>query len=384
MTRMASTSVGCHWLCTGAGDVAAAAPVSTVAYRASGSIGWLLSTLTRLLKKSIICALLGSLASVIPPARAQAPAERAAARAIWTWEAATYAMLESPPMADEALDFLQRKRITVVYLYADAYQRRNLVAGQPQLYRIFIRNAHARGIRVYALLGSWYLSTERYVLPRHQRKAVTMLQRVLDYNAASAPAERFDGVNYDIEPHLLDEWEDSTRLRLLHGFLDMTAAMLEARRKSGQALDIGPAMPFWWDTISLEWRGVRKPVSEHVADLTDYIALMDYRNRAEGRDSILSHAQDEMEYADRIGKRVVIGLEFNPGEPAKLSFHGMSEAAFEREADIVKRTYRARPGFNGFAFHHYRGYRSFVGEPIPPDAGRARKSTPQRTTGSKD
>ncbi len=312
----------------------------------------------RLAMQLALCALL----ALATNACAQEPQ---ASRAMWTWEGPSYAMLESPAVADDALAFLQRKRVNVVYLYADAFQRRNLVEQQPQLYRAFIRNAHARGIRVHALLGSWYLHTERYVLPRHQRKAVAMLQRVLDYNAAAAPAERFDGVNYDIEPHLLDEWEDATRPRLLRGFLDMTAAMMEARRKSGQTLAIGPAMPFWWDGIALEWRGVRKPVSEHVADLTDYIALMDYRNRAEGRDSILSHAQDEMDYASRTGKRVVIGLEFNPAEPAKLSFHGTGEAAFEREAGKVEDAYRGRPAFDGFVFHHYLGYRRFVGEALP-------------------
>lgn len=317
----------------------------------------------RLALQLALCALL----ALANNACAQQPQAAHAPRAVWTWEGPSYAMLESPAVADEALAFLQRKRVNVVYLYADAFQRRNLIEQQPQLYRTFIRRAHARGIRVYALLGSWYLSTERYVLPRHQRKAVAMLQRVLDYNAGAAPAERFDGVNYDIEPHLLDEWEDATRPRLLHGFLDMTAAMIEARRKSGQTLEIGPAMPFWWDGIALEWRGVRKPVSEHVADLTDYVALMDYRNRAEGGDSILSHAQDEMDYAERIGKRVVIGLEFNPGEPAKLSFHGMSERAFEREAGKVEAAYRKRPAFDGFVFHHYLGYRRFVAE-LPPSA----------------
>ncbi|TLX22500.1 hypothetical protein [Thermomonas fusca] len=315
----------------------------------------------RLATQLALCALL----ALATNACAQEPATVPAPRAVWTWEGPSYAMLESPAAADEALAFLQRKRVNVVYLYADAFERRNLIEQQPQLYRAFIRRAHVRGIRVYALLGSWYLHTERYVLPRHQRKAVAMLQRVLDYNAAAAPAERFDGVNYDIEPHLLDEWEDATRPRLLLGFLDMTAAMMEARRKSGQTLEIGPAMPFWWDGIALEWRGVRKPVSEHVADLTDYIALMDYRNRAEGRDSILSHAQAEMDYASRIGKRVVIGLEFNPGEPAKLSFHGMPEAAFEREAGKVEDAYRGRPAFAGFVFHHYLGYRRFVGDPVP-------------------
>lgn len=313
--------------------------------------------------------LLAVLLALAGGATAQAPEARTAGghapRAVWTWERPSYSMLESPQVAAEALAFLQRKRIDTLYLYADAYQGRNLLVQQPERYRGLIRAAHARGIRVYALLGSWYLHTERYVLPRQQHKAVAMLQRVLDYNAAAPADARFDGVNYDIEPHLLDEWEDATRPRMLRGFLDMTAAMMEARRKSGQVLPVGPAMPFWWDGISLEWRGARKQVSEHVIDLTDYVALMDYRNFAEGRDSILSHAASEMAYADHVGKRVVIGLEFNPGEPAKLSFHGMDEAAFEAEAGKVEAAYRGRPAFAGFVFHHYEGYRRFVGEPVP-------------------
>lgn len=61
-----------------------------------------------------------------------------------------------------------------------------------------------------------------------------------------------------------------------------------------------------------------------------------------------------MAYADRTGKRLVIGLEFNPGEPAKPSFHGMDEA-----------TYGGRHAFDGFVFHHYEGYRRFVGASVP-------------------
>ncbi|WP_256645994.1 hypothetical protein [Thermomonas paludicola] len=319
----------------------------------SGAAGWVLAGLL------LAAAARGQTPPHTPATAMPAP------RAVWNWEAPSYAMVESPQMADESFAFLQRKRIGIVYLYADAFDRRNLIRQQPQRYREFIRAAHAHGIQVYALLGSWYLHSERYVLPRHQRKAVAMLQRVLDYNAAAAPDARFDGVNYDIEPHLLDAWEDATRPRLLRGFLDMSAAMMEAKRRSGQTLPVGPAMPFWWDGIELEWHGTRKPVSEHVIDLTDYVALMDYRNHADGRDSILSHAEDELAYADKVGKRVVIGLEFNPGEPAKLSFHGMDEAAFEREAGKVEVALSRRPAFAGFVFHHYVGYRRFVGQPVP-------------------
>ncbi|SHF06972.1 hypothetical protein [Thermomonas hydrothermalis] len=295
------------------------------------------------------------------PVWAQVPAPRA----VWVWEEDTGAMLESPQVADEALAFLQRKRIGTMYLYADAYQGRNLLVQQPARYHTLIRAAHARGIRVYALLGSWHLHTERYVLPWYRQRAVAMLQRVLDYNQAAPDDARFDGVNYDIEPHVLDRWNDRSRERLLRGFLDMTAAMVAARDRSGQRLPIGPAMPFWWDGITLDWRGVRGPVSAHVIAMTDYVALMDYRNRAAGRDSILSHAEDELAQAKAAGKTLLIGLDFNPGEPAKLSFYGMDEAAFEHEAAQVEAALHGHPAFAGFVFHHYAGYRRFVGEPVP-------------------
>lgn len=311
------------------------------------------------------------LALCLSPATAAVAAANApqAPRAVWIWEQPSYAMLDSTHVADEALRFFHDARIGILYLYADAYAGRQPIVEQPQHYRTFIRNAHARGIRVHALLGSWYLHTERYVLPEQQLRAVAMLQRVLDYNAAAAPDERFDGVNYDIEPHRMDEWNDASRAELLRGFLDMSTAMMAAKRKSGQALPIGPSMPFWWDGIELDWHGARKPVSQHVLDTVDDAALMDYRNRAEGGDGILAHAQDEMDYAERIGKRVEIGLEFNPAEPAKLSFHGMTPAAFEAEARKVEAAYRAQPAFAGFVLHHYLGYRCFVGQPPPgPDA----------------
>ena len=298
-------------------------------------------------------------------ASAQGSAAPPAPRAVWTWERPSTALVESPSVAAEALAFLRRKQITALYLYADEFEGRHRLRAAPQRYRDFIRAAHASGIRVYALLGSWYLHTERYVLPAHQLEAVAMLQPVLDYNAAAAPEDRFDGVNYDIEPHLLDAWSDATRPELLRGFLDMTAAMMAAKRRAGQSLPIGPAIPFWWDGIVLDWRGVSKPVSEHIIDLTDYVALMDYRNHADGNDSILSHARNEMAYADRVGKSVQIGLELNPTRPAKLTFHGMSEAVFEREAARVEAAYGMCPAFGGFVLHHYEGYRRFVGEPAP-------------------
>jgi hypothetical protein len=304
------------------------------------------------------------LAAAMPAGAADAspsPSPSAAGpRAIWTWEAESYAMLESEGTAAQGIAFLQSKAIGAVYLYADAWRGRNLIAAEPQRYRRLLRRMHAAGIKVYALLGSGYLNTERYVLPRHREEALAMLTRVLDYNRAAAPEERFDGVNLDIEPHILAEWP-ARKMELLAGFLDMSEALMRAKALSGQDVQVGPAIPFWLDGIELEWKGRRKPVSQHVQDVYDYVALMDYRDHAEGGDGLISHAMDELRYGEAIGRPVLIGVETMPNEIKKVSFHHLHEPDLERELADTSRGVGGMRSFGGFVVHHYAAYRRWLG-----------------------
>ncbi|MES2900665.1 MAG: hypothetical protein V4723_13135 [Pseudomonadota bacterium] len=285
-----------------------------------------------------------------------------APRAIWTWEQESYAMLEQEAAAESAITFLKAKGIRTIYLYADAFEGRNLIVSHPELYRAFLRKLRKSGMQAHALLGSAYLNTERYVLPARRADALAMVHRVLVYNAASAPEERFEGINLDIEPHLLDEW-DKERMVLLKHFLDMSADIMDLKRKYKQTLQIGPAIPFWWDNIPMVWRGKRKHVSEHTQDLYDYVALMAYRDRAEGGDGIIAHAEKELAYGKAIGRSVMVGIETTPNEIQKVSFDHLKEADMERELGIAERSFRGRNAFAGFVFHHYRGYRRWLERP---------------------
>ena len=78
-------------------------------------------------------------------------------------------------------------------------------------------------------------------------------------------------------------------------------------------------------------------------------------------------AEARLQVVREAERYAVVVTRNGPGEPAKLSFHGMTEAAFEREADTVEAAYGKRRAFDGFVFHHYLGYRRFVGD-LPPDA----------------
>lgn len=303
------------------------------------------------------------LALWLPAALGATPA---APRAVWIWEQESYAMVESAAAAERAFDFLRRRDVGTLYLYADAWRGRNLIVDAPDAYRDFIARAHRKGFQVYALLGSAELRTEEYVLPGRRRQALAMLQRVLDYNAAAATAARFDGVNYDIEPHLLDAW-DTRKSELLHDYVALTAAFMAARRASGQTLAVGPAMPFWYDGTQVTWQGRTRPMSEHVIELCDYVALMDYRNQAEGRDGIIAHAASEMRHAAEVGKQVVIGLEIGPSEPSKVTFQHLREADLARAIDQTTRAYQDNPAFAGFVLHHYQRYVEWVDAQRTPD-----------------
>ncbi|HEX9474141.1 MAG TPA: hypothetical protein VF931_08115 [Steroidobacteraceae bacterium] len=288
----------------------------------------------------------------------------AAERAIWAWEQVSYAMVQDRSAGDAAIAFLRSKHIRTVYLYADAFQGQNLVQDRADLYRQFIRRLHGKGLRAYALLGSAYLHTEGYVLPEHRADALAMFQRVLDYNAAARPGERFDGINLDIEPHVLDQWAQQ-KMQLLEQFLDLGQALMELKRASGQSLLVGPAIPFWLDGIVMDWHGTTKPVSELVIDVYDYVALMDYRDHAAGADGIVSHAEDKMAYAARRHKQLVIGVDLSASEIQKISFDHLAEADLERELALTEAAFRGSRAFAGFALHHFEAYQSWLARERP-------------------
>ncbi len=287
-------------------------------------------------------------------------AHAAPPRAIWLWEREAYRILDEKPAHAAALEFLAKKGIGTVYFYADAYHGRNALADEPAKVRVVVKTMHEHGLRVFALLGSEELKTQEYVLPERRDRAMAMFERVLDYDHRSKPAERFDGVNLDIEPYLLDDWAERKE-ELALDYLELGARYMELKRARDPKLEVGPAMPFWWDGIEgLRWNGHAARLSEHVQDLYDYVSLMDYRNFAEGSDGMIAHAEDELAYGSKIGKPVWIGIETLPGDLPKLTFHGKDEAALEREFALVEAHCRSEPSFGGFVIHHFSSYRDWL------------------------
>ncbi|ALS30169.1 fibronectin type-III domain-containing protein [Paenibacillus sp. 32O-W] len=289
-------------------------------------------------------------------------------RSMWIWENASYNLILNPgsrhvldAMASDTATFGQEP-VRTLYLGIAAHEGIDIAEDERQKLRDFVSWAHGRGYRVEALIAGGTVPPFFGAYERYRKEALREFEKVLNYNLSSAPDERFDGVNVDTEPYILADFKTGYP-RLQIEYLDMLAALMERKEASGLGLSVGPAIPRWYDSSptaeKIVWNGQEKWLSEHIQDIADYIAIMDYRDQAEGSPGIIAQAQGEIDYANAIGKpnSVVIGVETKDiadgGDPETISFREEGRDYMERELDKVEAAFGDSPSFGGIALHHY-------------------------------
>lgn len=301
-------------------------------------------------------------------AQAQRPVAVEQDRALWVWERASYAAVfdrierdKLGAVMDDTTTF-DSDAIRTIYLGVDRYQGIDMLRDSRDNVADFVRWAKARGYQVQATIAGGTRPPYFGALEQYEHFAVAEMEKVLDYNLAVGPDARFDGVNVDIEPYILPQWKEPGTTLPTH-WLTVLQNLIERRDASGQPLLFGPAIPRWLDTstccTAVEWNGEVKPLSDHIQDLTDYIAIMDYRDTADGGAGIIAQAQHEIDYANAIGKpnSVVIGVESKDlsggGDPETVTFWEEGRLAMEAELDKVYAAFGSNASFAGVAMHHF-------------------------------
>jgi hypothetical protein len=220
--------------------------------------------------------------------------------------------------------------------------------------RAFIREAHAKGIRIEGLDGYPEFAQKPYhFIP------LAIVDAIIDYNNRVEPEERFDGVHFDNEPYLIIGWHDKERReQILKEFLELN---IECQRRIHENSDMkfGVDVPFWWNAADpttegaigdVTFNGERKPAVYFCIDLLDNIGIMNYRDTTYGVDGIISHADPILEYAEKAGKDCVyVGLEVFQYMPTEVWFPlGLPREAFHEalKNDAAKLRYLSR--INGF------------------------------------
>jgi hypothetical protein len=212
-------------------------------------------------------------------------------KATWVWN--TSSLLHDAKAQTELRHLLEEQGIARVFLQLPGLPGETGELGvepwDEAALRDLIRELRQAGTTVYALDGF-----RSYALKVHHQTVLGVIDRVIEHNRESPPEARFVGVHHDIEPYLLPGFHGTRRDRILVDYLDLIAE--SARRLRDADLAYGVDIPFWYDApdedtyelVEVDFRGKRKPVSEHVIDLVDEVTVMDYRTTAYGAGPALS------------------------------------------------------------------------------------------------
>jgi hypothetical protein len=234
------------------------------------------------------------------------------AKALWVWNTAE--IMGSAGPRQELAEFCRREGFTDLFLQLPNGRDRMGQDGEITLdatrWKGFLTFLANNRLRAHALDGF-----KNYALPEWHERVLKTVDNVVRYNESAGPDERFSGIHYDIEPYLLPGFQGPRQQKVLVRYLELLEKM--ALRARAAKLSFGVDIPFWYDSpneltgelFPVEFHKVRKPASEHVLDLVDHAAVMDYRTFAYGADGIVALAEGELAYADKVGKKVFIGLE---------------------------------------------------------------------------
>lgn len=251
-------------------------------------------------------------------------------RATWLWDTTKIVEDESG-----VLQFLESKDVNKVYL-----QINTDIANDN--YKSFIDKATAKGIKVYALDGaaSW-VSEDGYKMQDQ------LFEWLNTYNESALTTEQFCGVHLDVEPYLNSGWS-SNQVNTIESYQALLTKAKEGANQLQIPLEVD--MPFWFDEIAYSNQYGNGILAEWVIDQVDSVSIMAYRDAAK---NIIKIVENEIEYAQKVNKSIVIGVETGASNEGKtITFYDNGEAYMNKQLATVHRHYANKTSFNGFAIHH--------------------------------
>lgn len=282
---------------------------------------------------SVLCLTLGFLFGF-------SPAEKKS-KATWIWQSETIGEDKQ-----HVLDFCKQSEITLIYLRVDMNKPYDY-------YRSFIRDAAAQGIEVHAVAGhpAWALAS-------NQQRMLKIVQWVKKYNeAVTSAGERFKGIQLDIEPYLLPQWE-TERERVIREWQSNIKVFTAELQKDGQ-LHSSLAMPFWLDDIPTPG-DPSVPLSKWLMSRFDTICIMAYRDKLDGPNGLLALVEQEMVQADELERRVLIAVNLKELGDDHASFAEEGVDEMNRVLQQLPDRLAQHPSYAGQAVHDYRRWKEGV------------------------
>ncbi len=250
------------------------------------------------------------------------------AKAMWVWD--IHSLLKDKHYQDNFFSFCDTKAVTELFLQIpykfenDLTKDVQCIIQQSMNLRSFIKRASSKKMLIHALDGY-----PEFVLREHHPRVLAQVRAIIDFNKKSSENEQFYGIHLDNEPYQLLGFEGPASRQILKQYLELNEKVMTLLKKRKSSIVYGVDIPFWFDesfnddgtpTYSLEFNGKVQDVSKHIIDIVDNVGIMDYRNFAGGADGIIRHGLGELDYAEKVGKQIYIGVETFRYKPTTVSF----------------------------------------------------------------
>jgi hypothetical protein len=310
--------------------------------------------------KSILFILLLAMGLGMPIASHAEPVE---GLGMWVW---SYSAFATPQARERLIGFCEKNQIhhldVHIRMSADKDGTR---LRDPEAFRALIRLAGEHHVTTAALRGN-----PKMFFSWNQKKALNELQALIAFSRTLPEDTLFQGIEYDVEPYLTEEWKAKGKSREIVmedylSFLRMAGSVLDEKAPH---LRLSVDTPFWWDKdeLILNFRGHWKRFSEHVQDLTDFITIMSYRRSVR---EILNCVERERMYAQKIHKVIFPSLEtIKLKKNGNISFYGVPREELWKVVPKLMVTARRDPAIGGFMIHCYRGLSGYLTGKISPPA----------------
>ena len=221
-------------------------------------------------------------------------------------------------------------------------------------YERFVKSAHENGMKVHAMIlakmdykdraGHHYDYMDFYNDPAHKAKAVSDVEKILDYNEKSLA--KFDGINVDLEPYTSDLWFSDERA-VWNDYVDVLSAI---REKTRGKITLSADVPCWYDETKIK----------DMAPNLDFFAIMAYDSGGAGwttASEIEDAVASEMGAIRGEGAKAVIGIGVHEGFEDKGEVQKCVEDMFKY--------YSGDSAFMGVAIFKYALYADLAGAGVP-------------------
>jgi hypothetical protein len=277
-------------------------------------------------------------------------------KALWVWN--TDEIFKEVTMERKLFNLLEKQNFSHIFLalpYRLSSSRDSGIVIDEKRFRLLLSRLNKMSIKVYALIGD-----KDFIFPEQHAFVTATLENIISFNTRSKPDERFYGIHLDVEPYLLPGFNGARQEWILDNFIGLLDHAATIAKRAN--LFIGADIPCWLDVpdeftgnyLQFKSHDANQHIVNHIIDIMDLVVLMSYRTMADGADGVIMHSSGEIEYAEKTGKQVFVGLETHPlpdedamtfrGEPANgLPLYESTIVALSPSGDSAT-VWLVRPG----------------------------------------